>query len=94
MYRVSAAVAPLSKSTTSKYSFNLVRSQPASAYPNSLSDSLEVHPRVHSISASMCIYKLGRSQPLCSFLGSLTLHIELHLQTPSITASQRISKFY
>jgi len=92
MNRVSAAVAPpsqstASRSTTSKYSSNLDRSWPPSAFPKSLDHGLQVHLWVpldpglkvnfqtRSITASKCISEL------------------YNLQIRSITTSKCISKF-
>jgi len=93
MNRVSAAVAPPSKSTASKSSSNLARSLPASASPNLLNHGLPMHPWVHSISVSNCISNLAQSRPQSASLSSLNLGLQLHLQTRSITASQCISEF-
>jgi len=86
MNRVSAAVAPPSKSTASKYSST-------SAYLYWLDHGLPVHRWVQSIPVSNCISKLARSRPQCAYLGSLNLGHQLHLQTCSITASECISEF-
>jgi len=76
MNGVSAAVAPRSKSTASKYSSNLARSEPASASPNSL------------VTASKCISKLARLRPASLH----EHYFQVHLQTCSITISECISK--
>jgi hypothetical protein len=93
MNRVSAPVTPPSRTTASRltassYSFNLARSWPPSACPNSLDHSFPVHLRTRSITATKCISKLARSQPRNV---SLTSH-DYSLQVGTITASQCISE--
>jgi len=92
MNRVSAAVTPPSKLTTSKYFFWLTRSRPPSASSNTIDHSLQVHLSVYSISASKCISELSWSGPQSASLSSLDLGLQLHLQTGWITASHGISK--
>jgi len=86
MNTVSAAFAPPSTLTASKYSST-------SACPNSLNHGLPVHPWVHSISVSNRISKHARSRPQSASLSSLDLARQVHLQTRSITASECISEF-
>jgi len=100
MNKVSAAVAPPSKSTASKYPSKLARSSPASASPNSRGHSLRVHLQtrsitaskcifcVHSISASKCISKLTQSRPPSVSPDSL----DYGLQVYTIMAFKCISK--
>jgi len=90
MNRVSAAVAPPSKSTAYKYSSNLAWSLPASASPNSLYQGLQVDLWLHSISASKCISKLARSRPRSVSLCSLDSGLQVHLWVHSISASKYI----
>jgi len=67
MNRVSALVAPHSRTTDSrltpsKYSSNLARSWPPSAFPNLLDHGLQVHVQTRSITASECISKFTGSR--------------------------------
>jgi len=89
MNRVSAAVAPPSKLTVSKYSSNLARSWPPSVSP----DSLDYGLQVRTIMASKCISKPARCWPPSASLSSLDLSLQVHIQTRSITASKCISEF-
>jgi len=90
---VSAAVAPPSKSTASKYTSNVARSYPASASSTSLNHGLSVHLWVHSISVSYYISNLARSRPQRASPNLLDHGLPVHLQTHSITASKCISEF-
>jgi len=89
MNRVSAAVAPPSKSTAFKYSSNLARSRPPSVSP----DLLDYGQQLRTTMASKCISKLARSWPPSASLSSLDLSLQVHIQTRSITASKCISEF-
>ncbi|MDT7679533.1 MAG: hypothetical protein QOD82_7435 [Pseudonocardiales bacterium] len=99
MIRVSAPVAPPSRSTAS---LPIDRRQ---------IDHLQVHLQVHSITASMCISKftripppssrdhslqciskLARSPLLSASPNSFDRHLQVHFQSRSITASKIISK--
>jgi len=83
-------------STSSQYSFNLVRSWPPSASPNSLDHGLqvhlwvqlhlglEVHLETRTIMASKCISEFTRSWPPSSYNNGL----QVHVQTRPITASK------
>jgi len=97
MNRVSAPVAPPSRTTSrftaSKYSSNHARSWPPSASPYSLDHSLQVHLWVHSISASKCISTLTRLPPPSASLSSLDLGLQVHLQTRLIPACKCVSEF-
>jgi len=89
MNRVSAPVAPPSRTTAptltaSKCSSNFAWSRPPSASPNSLDYGFQSH----SITASKCISKLARSQPPSASPNLL----DYSLQSRSITASKCISK--
>ena len=85
MNRVSAAVAPTSRSTasrstTSKYSSNLDRSWPPSASANSLDHGLQVHLWV------------TRSQPPSASPNLLDHGLQVHLWVHSILTSKCIAK--
>jgi len=89
MNKVSAPVAPLSRTTTSrltasKYSSNPARSRPPSASLNSLNYGLQVR----LITASKGIAKLARLRPP----NLLDHSLQVYLQIRSITASKCISK--
>ena len=89
MNRVSAPIAPPSQTTASrltasKYCFNLARSWPPSASPNSLDHSLQVYLQTRTITAS----KFPLSQPPSVSLNS---H-DYSLQVRTIMASKCISK--
>jgi len=93
MNRVSAPVAPPSRTTasrltSSKYSSYLARSRPPSASLNSLDHSLEVYLYTRSIMAS----KFAQSQPPSVSLNWHNYGLQVHLQTRSITASKYIFK--
>jgi len=93
MHRVSAPVAPPSRTTASrltasKYSSNLARSWPPSASPNPLDHGLQLYLQTRSITASNCNSKLARSRPPGASPNSLDHGLQVHLQTRSITASK------
>jgi len=97
MNRVSAPVAPASRTTASrltasKYSSNIARSWPPSASPNSLDHGLQVHLQTRSITASECISEFTRSQcgetvvvegsqPVINILPHLAWRPNGHLET-------------
>jgi len=64
-----------SRSTASKYSFNLVRSWPPSVSPNTLNYGCQVHLWVHSIPASKCISILAQWRSPSPSLSSLDLSV-------------------
>jgi hypothetical protein len=64
-----------SRSTSSKYSFNLVWSWPPSVSHDMLKYSFQVYLKVHSISASKWISNHAQSQLPSASLGSLDLSV-------------------
>jgi len=98
MNRISAAITPpsrstTSRSTTSKYSCNLDRSCRPSGCPNSLTNCLQVHLRViwsQSPNASQNLLDLGLQVHLWV---QHNPRLNLHLHTSSITASKCTSEF-
>ena len=92
MNRVSAAVAPPSKSTASKYSSELARSRPPSASLSSLNLGLQLHLETRSIPASKCISEFSRSQSPSASPNAIDHSLKVHLQTRTITASKCIVK--
>jgi hypothetical protein len=77
--------------TASKYSFKLTRLRPASAYPNLLDHTLQVHPHTRLITAIKCISTLVLLRPSSAAPKSLNHSLQLHLQTRVIAASSCIS---
>jgi len=87
-----------------KYSFNLARSWPPSAspnsldrglqvhLPNSLDDVVQVHLQTYSITLSKCISKLARLHRPSASPNSLDYGLQVHLWVHSTLASQCISK--
>jgi hypothetical protein len=92
MNRVSAPVAPPSRSTASRltaslYLSNLACSQPPSASPNSLNDNLQLYYNTHMIMASKFAQSWGQSAS-----PSLHNHVLQHLWIHSVKALQFIPK--
>jgi len=105
MNRVSAPVAPPSRTTASRltastYRSTLAQSWPPSVSPNSINHTCQVYLQTRTIMASKFtwsqpskfISKLGRSRPQSASPNSLEYGLQVHLQIRSITAFRCISK--
>jgi len=92
MQSVSAAIAPPSRSTMSKYASNHPRSQPQSAFLSSLDLSLHGHIQTRLIIASQCISEFTQSWSPIASPKSLDHHLQKHLWVHWISVSKCISK--
>jgi len=88
MNGVSAPISPPSRFTPTKYSSNLTWSWPASASPNLIDYSLQVHLQTLQILASMCISNFAWSQPPSVSPNLLDHILQVHFQTRTLMASK------
>jgi len=94
MNRVSAPVAPASRSTATKNSSNHDRSWPPSVSLNTLKYGLQVLLQTRSIMASKCISELTQCCLPSASPNSLDHGLQVHLQARPIATSKCISKLH